>query len=92
MTAQNTQPRPITGRRRALRVGRSLALALGTAAFAAACNVLNVDNPNNVSEDSLADPSAATPRANGGAPAAVGGLNSVIHPNATVSHGLDFVG
>jgi hypothetical protein len=85
MTAQNTRPRSRTGRRR-------LALALGTLALAAGCNVLNVDNPNNVSEDSLADPSAATPLANGVAATTVRGLNSVLDPYSTVSDELDFVG
>jgi len=85
MTPQKTRIR------RAIAVTLGTFGALGTLALAG-CNVLNVDNPNNVNEDSLADPSAASPLANGVVATTVRGLNSVLDPYSTVSDELDFVG
>ena len=74
--------------RRRIRVAAG---ALLTAA-AAGCGLLDVKNPNNVNEDSLADPSAATPLANGVIGATIRAVNSTLDVYGTASDEMDFVG
>ena len=59
---------------------------------AAGCGVLDVTNPNNVIEENLETPAAATPIANGVVGAATRALNSMLDVYGTASDELDFVG
>lgn len=54
--------------------------------------VLDVNNPNNVIESSLGDPSAATPLASGVVGITIRGVNAMLDPYSTVTDELDFVG
>jgi len=58
----------------------------------AGCNILDVSNPNNVVEDALTQPSAATPIANGVNGSVVRALAALWGPYHTVTDELDFVG
>jgi starch-binding outer membrane protein, SusD/RagB family len=75
-----------------MRRGFRAAAAAAIVAAVAACNALDVNNPNNVSEESLDDPSAAAPLANGVVGGAIRAVNSVIDVYGTASDELDFVG
>ncbi|MGZ8377756.1 MAG: RagB/SusD family nutrient uptake outer membrane protein [Gemmatirosa sp.] len=66
-------------------------LALGTLG-AAGCNLLDVDNPNNVVDSALQDPSAATPLATGAVGLTIRALNAMLDVYGTASDELDFVG
>jgi hypothetical protein len=74
--------------RRGFRVAAGALLAV----TAAGCGLLDVKNPNNVSEDSLEDPSAATPLANGVIGATIRAVNSTLDVYSTASDEMDFVG
>ncbi len=76
--------------RKGIRLAAGGAMAIAVAV--AGCGVLDVNNPNNVSEDSLDDPSAATPLANGVIGAAIRAVNSTLDVYGTASDEMDFVG
>jgi hypothetical protein len=92
----NTSPNaPPAGARASRPRARRAALALLAAACAgaAACSsVLEVNNPNNVVEDSLASVAAAPPVANGVAGVTIRAVNAALDPYSTVTDELDFVG
>jgi hypothetical protein len=68
-------------------------LALGfLGLFASGCDVLDVDNPNNLREEELDNPAAATPMANGSEAAATRALNTVLSSMATASDELTWIG
>ena len=71
---------------------RALLASLGAVALAGGCGVLDVTNPNNVVEENLETPAAATPIANGVIGAATRALNSMLDVYGTASDELDFVG
>lgn len=82
--------------RRARRVRRALAaaavtLALGTA-FAACSSVLDVTNPNNVTEDALNRPQAAPSLTNGVLASLVRMLSAVTVPYSVATDELDWIG
>jgi hypothetical protein len=78
---------PWPGRRRAL------AAALVALAASASCSgLLDVENPNNVPEESLSDPLSAGPQANGVLTSAAGMLAAVIVRYATATDELDWIG
>lgn len=86
----NVMPNAV-GRR--ARPARALAAALACALAAAGCgSILDVNNPNNVVEDNLADPASATPLANGVVGITIRAVNAVLDPYSTVTDELDFVG
>jgi len=78
-------------RRRAARLAATLAATLAALA-AAGCGVLDVTNPNNVVDEALDDPTAATPLANGTVGATIRALNAMLDVYGTASDELDFVG
>jgi starch-binding outer membrane protein, SusD/RagB family len=75
------------------RTARGAALAaLAALTLAAGCGLLDVTNPNNVGEESLENPAAATPIANGAIGATTRAVNSVLDAYGTASDEMDFVG
>lgn len=83
-----TTPRPAP---RVLRRG-ALAASLAALAVAGGCGVLDVTNPNNVVEENLDTPAAATPIANGVIGATIRAVNAMLDVYGTASDELDFVG
>ncbi len=87
LTPQSPSPSPRRVRRGVL------AACLAVAALSAACsNLLDVDNPNNVIDTALEDPSAATPLATGAVGLTIRALNAMLDVYGTASDELDFVG
>lgn len=79
-----------TGRRRR---AASWILAAAIASAIVGCNsFLDVDNPNNVSEDALANPAAAASIANGSGGAVTRALAAMLTPYSTMSDELTWVG
>jgi hypothetical protein len=76
-------------RRRGLAV---LATLLMAAAAGACGSILDVDNPNNISEEALNDPSAAAQQANGVLASTSRALSSITAPYATATDELDWIG
>jgi len=78
-----------SARRRGLAVVATLLLV----ATAGACgSILDVDNPNNISEEALNDPSAAEQQANGVLASTSRALSSITAPYATATDELDWIG
>ncbi len=57
-----------------------------------ACDILEVDNPNNLIEDELNDPAAAVAIANGAEAAVTRALGAIYAPYSTVSDELTWIG
>lgn len=77
---------------RHLRRGALVACAAAGALSAACGNLLDVDNPNNVVDTALENPSAATPLATGAVGLTIRALNAMLDVYGTASDELDFVG
>lgn len=94
MPTRLTPGRPVPNvARRPARPALALAAAALAAALGAGCgSILDVNNPNNVVEDNLADPASATPLANGVVGITIRAVNAVLDPYSTVTDELDFVG
>ena len=89
MRAFNFSPRspaPRAWRRAALAPLAALALAGG------GCKVLDVENPNNVVDAALDDPTAAPPLATGAVGITTRALNAMLDVYGTATDELDFVG
>jgi starch-binding outer membrane protein, SusD/RagB family len=72
---------------------RRIALMLGAVATLAACSsLLDVENPNNVSEDALVEPASAGPMVNGLLAATVRMLSGTTVPYAVATDELDWIG
>jgi hypothetical protein len=69
------------------------AAALSAAALLAACSgLLDVENPNNVGEDALTEPGAATAMANGAGATVTRALTAILSPYGAVTDELTYVG
>jgi hypothetical protein len=73
------------------RAGR-MAAVLSATLFAGACGLLDVTNPNNVVEDALTNPGAATAIANGAGAAVTRSLTAILSPYGAVTDELTYVG
>lgn len=58
----------------------------------AGCNLLEAENPNNLIEEDLSNPQAATPMANGAEGTVTRALNAVMGPFSTVTDEVTWVG
>lgn len=65
---------------------------LGMVALAACSSLLDVENPNNVAEDALNQPSSAAPIVNGVLAATVRALSGITTPYAVATDELDWIG
>jgi len=73
------------------RAGRMVAV-LSATLFAGACGLLDVTNPNNVVEDALNNPGAATALANGAGATLTRALTAILAPYGAVTDELTYVG
>src|SRR5512134_2330811 len=73
------------------RAGR-MVVVLSATLFAGACGLLDVTNPNNVVEDALANPGAATALANGAGATVTRALTAILSPYGAVTDELTYVG
>ena len=73
-------------------VRRLVVITTSVTTLAACSSLLDVSNPNNVSEDALAQPSAAQPLVNGVLAATVRMLSAVTTPYAVATDELDWIG
>jgi starch-binding outer membrane protein, SusD/RagB family len=89
MTIQRICVRVLTPLRRVT----GLAFALATVAMVAGCkDILDVENPNNIAEESLGNPQSADQQANG-VQASLGGMfATMMVPYATATDELDWIG
>jgi starch-binding outer membrane protein, SusD/RagB family len=82
----------IASKRDRVMPGRA-AVALATTALLAACSgLLDVKNPNNVVEDALTNPGAATAIANGAGATVTRALTAILSPYGAVTDELTYVG
>ena len=77
---------------RAHRAYRGVVAATATALLAACGNVLDVDNPNNVVDDALNNPSATASIVNGAGASVIRAFNSVLAPYGAVTDELTWSG
>ena len=75
-----------------LRTGAAAALALALAAAAGCGSVLDVDNPNNVNAESLADPTSARAQVNGALAALTRGATMLLGPIEAASDDMSWSG
>ena len=71
--------------------GRAVA-GIAAAAVLTGCGLLDVTNPNNVVEDALTNPGAATAIANGAGATVTRALTAVLAPYGAVTDELTYVG
>lgn len=69
-----------------------LAISLGVGLMVAGCNVLEVDNPNNLIEEDLNNPSASTAMANGTEASVARALGAIFAPYHTATDELTWIG
>lgn len=74
------------------RVARSVVAITATTLLAACQNVLDVDNPNNVVDEALNNPSATASIVNGSGAAVIKAFNSVLAPYGAVTDELTWSG
>ena len=67
-------------------------LVIAAAAGLAGCNILDVENPNQVVEDELEDPTTAGAQANGVVASVARALQTILTPYSTVSDELTWIG
>jgi hypothetical protein len=87
----------IRSTRRTLPVARRARAALGVLGCASAlalgaCDLLDVSNPNNVSEEALNNPAGAGPLVNGLVASTVRGVNAIMTSYATATDELEWIG
>ncbi len=75
-----------------LLLSSTLVLIAVVALLASGCDVLEVDNPNNLREEDLSEPVSAGPMANGAEAAITRALGMAITPTSTTSDELTFIG
>lgn len=86
-------PNTMTGTGAIRRRGTGTLVLAGALFAAGACKgILDVENPNNVSEGSLGDPQAAVQQANGVQASTVRMLSAIATPYATATDELDWTG
>ncbi|MDX1546519.1 MAG: hypothetical protein R3247_06010 [Rhodothermales bacterium] len=71
---------------------RPFALVLALLLVLPACDILEVDNPNNLVEDDLANPAAASAMANGVEASVTRALGAILAPYSTATDELTWVG
>jgi hypothetical protein len=77
----------------ATRMGRALLTSAAAATLAAGCgSVLDVDNPNNVNAESLADPASARAQVNGGLAALTRAVGMLLSSIETASDNMSWSG
>jgi starch-binding outer membrane protein, SusD/RagB family len=86
MNAIRMRDRIVSGR-----AGR-MAVVLSATLFAGACGLLDVTNPNNVVEDALTNPGAASAIANGAGATVTRALTAIFAPYGAVTDELTYVG
>lgn len=86
-TACGSRGRVYSGRR-----GQAFVLAAAALVLTACGNILDVNNPNNVVEDALNNPAAATAIANGAGASVTRALTAIYAPYGAVTDELTYVG
>ena len=86
MNAFSKRDRVVRGR------AARMAAVLSATLFAGACGLLDVTNPNNVVEDALTNPGAASAIANGAGATVTRALTAIFAPYGAVTDELTYVG